>query len=499
MSEVVAQRAAGSVKGRLRARLSSRLIEVGPLYARGERTGDLVHTATQGVEQLEAFVTQYQVAKYLALLVPVLVFILILLLDPWTLPILLFTGPLLLVFMALIGGRTRELARRRERELGWMSAHFLDMLQGLSTLKMFGRSKEQADTIGAISRSHESLTMDVLRVAFQTSLVLELGATAATALVAITVSVRLMDGLLPFDAALTVLLLTPEFFQPLRRLSLNYHAGSAGRAAAERIYTLLDLPVPARPAPAVRRPVPASMSLRFDDVHFAYDRGERPALNGLTFELPARSVTALRGPSGAGKTTVSNLLLRFAEPDRGGIYVDDVPLNEIDPYEWRAHVSWVPQHPYFFHGTIAENLRMARPGASEEALIAAATAAHAHEFIVCLPIAYDTPIGERGVRLSGGQLQRLAIARAFLRDAKLLIFDEPTSNIGPESERQLRAAMAKLLIGRTAIIIAHGPGLVQQIDLLVDMDHGRVTTTRRSPEPDFVAGAASISAAGAAV
>ena len=171
-----------------------------------------------------------------------LVFVVILFFDPWTLPILLFTGPILVLLLALIGGQTRELTARRFNEMSWMSAHFLDMLQGLPTLKMFGRSQEQAATVETISRHYGNSTMDVLRTAFQTSLVLEWGATAATALVAIEVSMRLMAGLLPFEIALIVLLLTPEFFMPLRQLSMKYHAGTAGKAAAERIYDILDTP-----------------------------------------------------------------------------------------------------------------------------------------------------------------------------------------------------------------------------------------------------------------
>ncbi len=226
--DVAAQLSANRVKGELRGRLTARLFALGPAYVRGERTGELVHTAVEGIELLDEYITDYLRARLLAGLVPALVFVVILVADPWTLPILLFTGPILLILFALIGSRTAELTRRRFLEMSWMSAHFLDMLQGLPSLKLFGRSKEQIHTIETISRRSAGTTMDVLRTAFQTSLVLEWGATAATALVAIEVSVRLMSGLMPFELALGVLLVTPEFFLPWRQLAINYHAGAAG-------------------------------------------------------------------------------------------------------------------------------------------------------------------------------------------------------------------------------------------------------------------------------
>ena len=243
-SDLTAQVSANRVKGELRRKLLAQLSTLGPTYTRGERAGELVHTTVSGIEELDEYVTQYQPAKLLAGLGPAFVFIVILFLDPWTLPILLFTGPILILLLALIGSQTRELTARRFNEMSWMSAYFLDMLQGLPTLKMFGRSQEQATNVETISRHYGNSTMDVLRTAFQTSLVLEWGATAATALVAIEVSMRLMGGILPFEIALIVLLLTPEFFMPLRQLSMKYHAGTAGKAAAERIYAILDTPTP---------------------------------------------------------------------------------------------------------------------------------------------------------------------------------------------------------------------------------------------------------------
>jgi ATP-binding cassette subfamily C protein CydD len=481
--EVVAQRAASGIKTDLRGRLATALVALGPTAVRGERIGDLVYTAGEGVEALDPYVTRYVPARALAVLVPILVAAVVFVLDPWTVPILLIAGPVLVLLLGLIGRRVRDLAERRERELAWMNAHFLDVLRGLATLKMFGRSTEEAETIRAVSRRQGSSTMDVLRTAFQTTLVLEWGATAATALVAIETSVRLMAGGLAFERALAVLLLTPEFFLPLRRLSAEYHVGRSAAAAAERVYAVLDTPARIHvPAPGASRPLPARMDVRFDDVVVTYDDGSRTALAGCSLEIPQGRTIALVGPTGAGKTTVANVLLRFVDPDGGRVTVDGEPLSEIDPARWRTRVAWVPQQASLFHGTVAENLRLARAGASDDDLVSAATAANAHGFLADLPDGYATPIGEGGVRLSGGERQRLAIARAFLKDAPLVILDEPTSHLDRESASLVLEAVSRLMEGRTVLVIAHLPEPVADADVVVFLRAGRLVGDHR-PEP----------------
>ena len=240
--DVLAQRSASRLKGDLREKLTQRLSLLGPAYTQSERSGELVNTVVEGVEVLDDYITTYQPARLLAVIVPVFVLIVIFLLDPLTTLILLFTGPILVLLLALIGSRAKGITEQRFLELSWMSAFFLDMLQGLATLKMFGRSREQIENIREISQKYGSTTMEVLRTAFQTSLVLEWGGTIATALVAVEVSLRLMGGTLPFNRALAVLVITPEFFLPLRQLAIKYHAGTAGKAAAERIFAILDTP-----------------------------------------------------------------------------------------------------------------------------------------------------------------------------------------------------------------------------------------------------------------
>jgi ATP-binding cassette subfamily C protein CydD len=495
--EVSAQGAASRVKQGLRGQLLARIYALGPGYTRTERSGELVNTAVEGIEALDPFVAQFLPARALAFLLPPLVLLAVFLLDPWTTLVLLFAGPMLLLLLAMIGGRAKAITERRFLELSWMSAFFLDVLQGIATLKMFGRSQEQADTIEEISQHYGKTTMEVLATAFQTSLMMEWAATAATAMVALEASLRLINGSLPFDRALAVLVLTPEFFLPLRQMAVKYHIGTAGKAAAERVFAVVDGPgaegkegqrgAGAEDRSAVLGAAPfaseSQYDIRFEEVWFAYppraqdscQLSEKLAtvLRGLTFTIPHGQITALVGATGAGKSTVASLLLRFIDPDAGQITVGGAQLDSIDPAAWRRQVAVVPQLPHLFHGTVLDNIRLARPEASLDEVIVAATAAHAHAFIQALPQGYDTSLGEGGARLSGGQRQRLALARAFLKDAPVLLLDEATASLDAQSEALIRDALARLMATRTVLLIAHRLELAYSADQIVVLDAAR--------------------------
>ncbi len=484
------QRAADRVKARLRADLTAHLLELGPGYTGRQRSGELAAVVVTGSEALEGYITVAQPARALAVAVPLLVLAAVAVVDPPTVLVLVVTGPVLVLLLAVIGGRAGAITERRFAELRWLSAFFLDILQGSATLKLFGRSVEQVDTIRDMSRRYGDTTMEVLRTAFQTSLVLEWGAAVAVALVAVEISLRLMGGAIAFDRALAVLIIVPEFFLPLRTLATRYHAGAAGRTAAERIEAILAEPVP-RPVRALRTegsaatvssPSAADGAVRFEAVTVTYPGREVPALRGIDLTLPAESVVALVGPTGAGKTTVANILLRFIEPDAGRVFVGDVALDTMDVAQWRAEVAWVPQRPHLFHGTVADNIRLARPDADDTAVRDAAREAGADDFIAALPGGYATPVGEDGVRLSGGQRQRIAIARAFLADARLVILDEPSSHLDAESESVIRDSVARLARRRTVLIVSHRLRLVSTADVVVVLDAGRVVETGRPAE-----------------
>ena len=493
--ELAARRSAEILVGTLRADLTGQVLRLGPTWTNRERSGEISGVLVGGLESIDEYVTQFLPARWLAMIVPLLVLVLVFVLDPPSVLVLLFTGPLLLLLLAVIGGRTRSVSERRFMEMRTLSAFFLDILRGVATLKMFGRSREQVDNLRRISGRYGDATMDVLRTAFQTSLVIEWGATIAIALVAVEIGLRLLEGAIEFPRALAVLLVVPEFFLPLRALAVRFHAGTAGRAVITRTFEILDEPTPNRSlldgaaegptAPALTEPP----RITFDDVRFTYAGREAPALDGATFELRPGESVALVGASGAGKSTLGSLLLRFIDLDGGTIRVDGRPLDEHARAAWRASVAWVPQRPHLFDGSIGDNIRLARPAATDEEVAAAARAANAGEFIERLPKGYDTSVGEDGARLSGGQRQRVAIARAYLRDAPVLILDEATSHQDEASESAIADALGRLVENRTVLLIAHRLRLARRADRVVVLAAGRVVEQGKPAELSAADGA----------
>jgi ATP-binding cassette, subfamily C, bacterial CydD len=480
--EVAANRVALRVKLNLRETVFAHLLALGPAYARGERTGELTAAVVEGVEALDAYFSQYLPQLAVAALVPLTVLCVVFPLDALTGLVLVLTAPLIPVFMVLIGETTDALTRKQYDRLGRLSAHFLDTLQGLTTLKLLGQSRQQAQAVGRVSDQYRQATLEVLKIAFLSALVLEIVATISTAIVAVEIGLRLLYGQMAFQPALLILILAPEFYLPLRMLGLRFHAAAGGVSAAKRLFEILAVPLPPMTAPGPLAPTIASPdsqarpewgSIAFRDVHFSYPDG-RPALHGVSFDIPVGQKTALVGPSGAGKSTIAQLLLRFVEPEQGAILVAGRPLHEIDRRAWRNGIAWVPQTPHLFHDTVAANLRLARPEATDEEVTQAARQARLHDFILSLPQGYGTVVGEDGARLSGGQAQRLAMARAFLRDAPFLIVDEPTSRVDPELEALLQEVTEDLVRGRTTLVIAHRLNTVFQADEIIVLMEGKV-------------------------
>lgn len=467
--EMTGQRLASLVKQALRERVLAHLVALGPTFVRGERSGELAHTTLGGVEALDEYLSQYLPQVTLAALMPLIVLVFVLPFDPLSGLVLMLTAPLIPLFLWLIGSLAKELTARQWVDMSRMSAHFLDTLQGLTTLKLFGRSRERLKEVATISAQFGDVTMQVLRIAFLSAFALELIASLSTAIIAVEIGLRLLYGRMAFEPALTILILAPEFYLPLRLLGQRHHAGMAGKEALGRIEAILATPVAVPPSP-MRQTLPTHGDLELKGVSFAYDHGARPVLHQFDLRLPAGQTVALVGPSGVGKSSVAALLMGFVQPDEGSISVGGIPLAAVDLVAWRQQVAWVSQHPALFYGSVAENLRLARPNASDEALEVAARAAGAHAFITALPQGYATPIGEGGTRLSGGQRQRLALARALLKDAPFVILDEPTSHLDPASELEIRTALRELLRGRTALIITHSASLLAEVDHVVQLE-----------------------------
>jgi thiol reductant ABC exporter CydD subunit len=481
-AEALAQAASGRVRGRLRGDLTAHLLALGPGYTSHERSGELTAVIVDGLDAADAYLTSFVPARALAVAVPLLVLGAVLVVDPPTTLVLLFTGPILVLLLGFIGGRTRVISERRFAEVRWLGWFFLDVLSGIATLKLFGRSAEQVDNLRVISRRYGDTTMEVLRTAFQTALVLEWGAAVAVALVAVEISLRLMTGAIEFERALAVLVIVPEFFLPLRTLAVRYHSGSAGRAAAGRIVAILDEPLPARRVQAGRpggavRPVPAEAAVGLERVTLTYPGRTEPALRELDLAIPQRGLLALVGPTGAGKTSIANVLLRFVEPDSGTVAIGDVTLAEIEPGAWRRWTAWVPQRPHLFHGTIADNIRLARPDASPEDVAAASRDAGVAAFLSDLPLRDATPVGDDGVRLSGGQRQRIAIARAILADARLVVLDEATSQLDVASEAVIRETLRRLSRDRSVVVVSHRLALASVADRVAVVEAGRIVAS----------------------
>ncbi|OGO12786.1 MAG: hypothetical protein A2030_11105 [Chloroflexi bacterium RBG_19FT_COMBO_50_10] len=488
--ELSASAGARRIKQALRQRLYAHMVDLGPAYLRSEagepkvKTGELINVATEGVAALEVYYSQYLPQIALAALIPLAILIFVFPSDSLSGIVLLVTAPLLPIFMYLIGSAAETLTRKQWRGLSRMSAYFLDVLQGLTTLKSLGRSRDQVEVIKKVSEQYRQSTMGVLKVTFLSALVLELIATLSTAVVAVEIGIRLLYGVMAFEQAFFVLLLAPEFYLPLRLLGTRFHAAMAGVEAAKRIFEILDLPVTKDPTvldtwnhPITNHDPPPSIEFR--DVSYMYSEN-RPALQGVSFEIPAGKMTALVGESGTGKTTLTWLLLRFLQPQCGEIFVNGMRLSEIPTQQWRDHLAWVPQNPYLFNDTIGANIKLARPNATDAAIQKAAHLAHADEFIEQLPQGYATVIGERGARLSAGQAQRIALARAFLKDAPFLILDEATSHLDPEMDALLQESLARLSHGRTVLVIAHHRSTLARVDRVIRLSHGRVERTQIS-------------------
>lgn len=477
-SEQSAFRAAARVKLHLRNRLYRQLQALGPIRLGERQSGDLVNSLTDGIEALEAYYARFLPALSLMALVPLSILVFVFPSDWIAGLIMLITAPLIPLFMVLIGKGAERLNQKQWRKLSLLSARFLDVIQGITTLKLYNASIREAETVARLADDYRHGTMAVLKVAFLSSLALEFFATVSIAVVAVSIGFRLLWGEMSFLPGFFVLLLAPEFYLPLRNMGTHYHARMEAIGAAERISEILGMPIAASPTDCSPCPDPARHPIHFDDVHFAYGEG-RAALKGLSMELrPGRRI-ALVGPSGGGKSSLFRLLLGFVSADRGRILIGDTPLQEVDPRTWRRHLAWVPQNPRLFHGSILDNLRLGNPDASEAQVREAAAQVRAHEFIEALPQGYATLVGERGQGLSGGQIQRIALARALLRNAPLVLLDEATAGLDPDNERLVQAGITALARGRSLLIIAHRLHTVRNADQILVIHDGRVAEQGR--------------------
>ncbi|HEY3991535.1 MAG TPA: thiol reductant ABC exporter subunit CydD, partial [Ktedonobacteraceae bacterium] len=474
---LLANQIASYLKQETRQKVLSHLFTLGPAMTREERSGELVNTLVEGVEALDPYFSQYVPQVFLAVLVPALVVIMICRVDLPSGIILLIMVPTLPFLMAVAGMMAGAETRRHWRTQSLLSAHFLDTLQGLTTLKLLGRTQEAETQIRQVSEQFRITTMRTLRIAFFSSFLLEESATISSAIVAVEVGLRLLMGQFSLQPALLVLLLTPEFFLPLRLLGTKYHAGMTGSVALQRIVELLEMPVAPRESGELHTceentRTSSKTGICLINLSYSYGR-ELPALQNVSFQIRPGQRVALVGPSGAGKSTLVQLLLRFIEPETGQLSFDGILATEMTARKWREQVAWVPQHPYLFHATVAENICLGCPQAGRAKVVQAARLAHADEFIERLPQGYDTVLGEQGTTLSGGEAQRLSLARAFLKNAPLLILDEATSYLDAEHEALILRSLSHLRGKSIVLMIAHRLSTICDADQIIVLDHGR--------------------------
>nr|WP_202487667.1 thiol reductant ABC exporter subunit CydD [Streptomyces sp. SID8354] len=475
LTELAAHRAGAAVKSELRMRLIERAAALGPgteiRRAEGAgdagtlelRTGELTTLATRGIDALDDYFARYLPQLGLAVVVPVAVLARIVTGDWISALTIVVTLPLIPLFMVLIGWATQARMDRQWRLLARLSGHFLDVVEGLPTLKVFGRAKAQAASIRAITSEYRRATLRTLRIAFLSSFALELLATISVALVAVGIGMRLVNGELDLYTGLMVLVLAPEAYLPLRQVGAQYHAAAEGLSAAEEVFAVLET----RPRTPGTAPAPDGTGLTVDGLVVRHPGRTADSLPATSFEVRPGETVALVGPSGAGKSTLLSVVLGFTAPSEGRVLVDGRDLDDLSPDSWRSRIAWVPQHPHLFAGSIAENVRLVRPDADDAAVRAALREAGALDFVDALPEGAATRLGESGAGLSAGQRQRIALARAFLADRPIVLLDEPTANLDGETEQALVEAVGRLAAGRTVLLVVHRPALLAVADRTV--------------------------------
>ena len=474
--------AGAKIRSDLRLAIMERILKLGPGYTGRQRTGALSTAAMEHVEGLHDFFAHYLPQLALAVLIPVAILAFVFPLSWAAGAILLLTAPLIPLFMILIGMGAESISQRNYQALARLGAHFLDVLQGIATLKLFGRSRGEENSIAEVSDDYRKQTLRVLRVAFLSSAVLEFLSSIAIALVAVYLGMSFLGYFnfgdygrpLNFAGGFFILLLAPDFYMPLRDLGAHYHARAEAVGAAEEIVKLLSAADPGISGNRNHLAAPDKIRVECHTIALAYEFGKRTALDDVSFALDAGEHVSLVGASGAGKSSVLNLIMGFVRPNQGRILVNDTPLQDLNPKFWWKHLAWIAQEPVLFHGTIRENILMGSPEASGDAVEDAARSARVLDFCRHMPHGLETPVGEQGRELSRGQAQRVALARAFIKDAPLLLLDEPTAGLDAENEYLVINALKALTAGKTVLQVTHRLYNIENTDRIMVMDAGRI-------------------------
>lgn len=484
LKEVLGFHTSALIRTSLRQQILEHLAKLGPVQTSTlGTTGSLVSSALEQVESLHDFFAYYLPQMSIAALLPLVILVFIFPLNWVAASILLITAPLIPLFMAIIGWGAKAASQKNWQALARMSGFFLDRLQGITTLKIFQQTRAQIKLIQTISDEQRKKTMAVLRIAFFSSAVLEFFSALAIALLATYLGLSLL-GFIPFGyysqgaslgTALFILLLAPDFYAPLRELGTHYHARAQALAAAEEIRKILETEPQTQQVPSPQTlPQSERFTLNFEQVYFAYAAGTRPALQAINFSVKPGEKLLIVGPSGAGKTTLINLLLGFISPTQGRLTVNAMDLRQLQAAYWREQIAYVGQNTRLFHGTIRDNILLAKPQASEAELAAALQAAQVLEFLPSLAKGLETEIKEQNLGLSGGQAQRIALARAYLKDAPILLLDEPTASLDSASENLVLKALPALTAHKTVITLTHRQQAMREAERIIVLDQGHI-------------------------
>ena len=468
-----AHRLASRVQKSFRKQLIQKLFLLGPSFVEESSAAHSSNVVIDQVDSLEKYFSEYVPQILKSLLIPLMILFIVFPEDLLTGIILLVTAPLIPFFMVLIGRRTQALNQEQWEKLSRLSQHFLDVIQGMRTLKDLGRSREQADSVESSSNQYAEKSIAVVRVAFLSALTLELLATLSTAVIAVEIGLRLLGGNMQFASALFLLILAPEFYLPLRNLGLRFHAGAEGIAAAKDIYEILDQPVENPIGIKSGKGIQEISSISISQLSFHYPDRQQAALHKVNFELKQGESLGLIGPNGSGKSTLVKLLLGFLEPNEGEIFINGKGLGRMDRSAWQRSISWVPQFPSLFKGTIADNISLSKSGTSSKEIERAAECAGMNPFVDKRKLGFDWGLAEDGKNLSGGQAQRIALARAFLRNTPMVIMDEANTHLDPELALEIQDRIAKLIEGRISIVIAHRLSSLKQFDKILALRAGR--------------------------
>ncbi|WP_215751605.1 thiol reductant ABC exporter subunit CydD [Gluconobacter sp. P5E10] len=447
------------------------VFRVGPVGLQCMETGRLATSLTDGVAAFQPYIAQYIPRAAAMVVLPLLILAVVAGLDGWSFLILAVTGPLIPVFMALVGYSAQSLMDRQWTRLLLLGASFLDAVQGLTTLRLFGRAQESVKMVQSMAEAHRLATMRVMGVAFLTSAVLEFFSSLAVALVAIVLGSRLLSGHVDFYTAFFVLLLAPEYFAPLRNFSASYHARQNALSAMDGLMAFMRLPELCvdRGKNPHQATTGAPEKLIFNDVSAGYGQGP-DVLCGISFTAHRGTITAVTGASGSGKTTLLRVLLGMIPVRAGDIVAVDNTGTYIAAQNWR--IGWVPQSPCLVNGTIRDNLHLANPDIDDAGLRSVAALAGVFSFIDALPDGLDTVVGDRGTALSGGEIRRLALARALINAPDILVFDEPTADLDVTNATMIAAAIKHLAAGRIVIAVSHRPDIINQADQVLHLPKG---------------------------